>query len=184
MKTHKIRIIAGLYKGRRLDVLTSDGLRPTTDRIRETLFNWLSTCVKDLNCLDLFAGSGALGIEALSRGAAKTTFVEKDKRVYSTLKNNLHFLPKENTKLHLGDAKDFLHEKSKHNFDLIFFDPPYDMPDAKSILKKALTRLNDNGIIFVEAGDMALIDDLNLEEIKSLKTKKVNCGLYQISQSM
>src|SRR5699024_5826550 len=89
----QIRIIGGLWRGRKLPVLNSEGLRPTTDRIKETLFNWLMFDVNERRCLDLFAGSGSLGFEALSRGASQVIMVEKDHQVAQQLSQNLARLP-------------------------------------------------------------------------------------------
>ena len=84
----KVRIIGGIWRSRLLTVLDLPGLRPTTDRIRETLFNWLGQDLRDLNCLDLFSGTGALGFEASSRGASRVVLLEKDKKAYANLTKN------------------------------------------------------------------------------------------------
>ena len=88
----EVRIIAGLWRGRKLPVLNAEGLRPTGDRVKETLFNWLMPYIVDSHCLDCFAGSGSLGFEALSRQAKQVTFLELDKNVANQLKKNLHTL--------------------------------------------------------------------------------------------
>lgn len=126
IKTNSIRIIAGQWRGRRLPVLDAEGLRPTTDRVRETLFNWLMYDVSGARCLDLFAGSGALGLECLSRGAANTVFVESDKRVATQLQQNLQTLSSQSSgDVVVQNAVNFLRRPAKSPFDLIFLDPPF-----------------------------------------------------------
>ena len=140
-KTNSIRIIAGQWRGRRLPVLEVDGLRPTTDRVRETLFNWLMHDVSNARCLDLFAGSGALGLECLSRGASQSTFVESDRRVAAQLEKNIHTLGSENSaEVLMQSALNFLRQAGSRQYDLVFLDPPFD----SGLLCQALPLLVDN----------------------------------------
>ncbi len=120
-----LRLIGGDYRRRRLPVLDSPGLRPTPDRVRETLFNWLATLTPGARVLDLFAGTGALGLEALSRGASEACFVERDPRVARQLANNLTTLGAEpRGRVVTADALAFLGgEPSPHS--LVFLDPPF-----------------------------------------------------------
>ena len=178
MKTHKIRIIAGTFKGRKLSVYEAEGLRPTTDRVRVTLFNWLAPIIRDKKCLDLFAGSGALGIEALSRGAAHCLFVEKHKKVSQILKENVSFVEKKHYAIINNDANQFISQQKKESFDIIFFDPPYGMEEAPTLLKRALSLLNNNGIIYLESHDDTLALESGLVAKKTLCTKNISCGLY------
>ena len=120
----QIRIIGGLWRGRKLPVLNSEGLRPTTDRIKETLFNWLMFDVNERRCLDLFAGSGSLGFEALSRGASQVVMVEKDHQVAQQLSQNLARLPQAPATVVNTDAMRYL-ASSATPFDLVFLDPPF-----------------------------------------------------------
>ena len=121
----KLRIVAGSLRGSRIDVIDSPGMRPTSDRIRETLFNWLSPMIEGARCLDLFAGSGALGIEALSRGAASCVFVERDRALAAQIKATLVRLRLDAAQVVQADALDWL-SRNAEPFDLVFVDPPFD----------------------------------------------------------
>jgi 16S rRNA (guanine966-N2)-methyltransferase len=119
----KLRIIGGSLRGSRLAVPERPGLRPTPDRVRETLFNWLMPVIDGAQCLDLFAGTGALGIEALSRGAAGVDFVETDPGLAEGLRANLARL-RQDAQVHGGDALRYL-EQARHRYDIVFLDPPF-----------------------------------------------------------
>ena len=121
----KVRITSGEWKNRNLEVPDIDGLRPTSERIRETLFNWLMSSIHNSVCLDLFAGSGSLGFEALSRGARHCTFVEKSKLAFRQIKTTRTILNAMNSEAHNCDAIDFLSSVHNHNFNLVFLDPPF-----------------------------------------------------------
>ncbi|MBL4674325.1 MAG: 16S rRNA (guanine(966)-N(2))-methyltransferase RsmD [Arenicella sp.] len=141
-KTNSIRIIAGQWRGRRLPVLDIDGLRPSTDRVRETLFNWLMHDIAGARCLDLFAGSGALGLECLSRGASSVVFVESDKRIASQLQQNLQILNcLDGGEVIVQSAINFLRHPAATQFDLVFLDPPFD----SDLLAQAMPLLVENG---------------------------------------
>lgn len=120
----RVRIIAGSLRGSRLDVPERPGLRPTPDRVRETLFNWLQPVLAGARCLDLFAGTGALGIEALSRGARTVCFVERDAGLAAALRANLERLRVQGGEVVQADALAFL-AHSPRLFDVVFLDPPY-----------------------------------------------------------
>ncbi len=120
-----LRIIAGRLRGSRLAVPDAPGLRPTPDRVRETLFNWLAPWIDGARCLDLYAGTGALGIEALSRGAGECVFVERDRLLQQQLRDNLARLKVEGASVVGADALDFLAGPPR-GFDLVFLDPPFD----------------------------------------------------------
>ncbi len=125
--TYELRIIGGRWRSRRLAFPAVPGLRPTPDRVRETLFNWLAPTISGARCLDLFAGSGALGLEALSRGAAETVFVEQDRRAIKTLHSNLHALQAA-ADVHHSEALSWLATQGAsglQRFDLILLDPPF-----------------------------------------------------------
>jgi len=144
-KSNSIRIIAGQWRGSRVPVLNHEGLRPTTDRVRETLFNWLMYDVNGANCLDLFAGSGALGLECLSRGALSVQFVENNAAVANSLSQNLHVLLNEQTnsksRVTQTSALAFLAQKASVKYDVIFLDPPF----KSDLLASVITLLIDNG---------------------------------------
>lgn len=120
----KLRIIGGEFRRRQLPVLDSPGLRPTPDRVRETLFNWLGQQLYGQQVLDLFAGTGALGIEALSRGAAGVDFVERDSRVAAQLSSNLERLNINPSAVHINDVQAYLAGAAKP-YALVFLDPPF-----------------------------------------------------------
>jgi 16S rRNA (guanine966-N2)-methyltransferase len=120
-----LRIIGGKWRGRKLRFPASAPIRPTPDRVRETLFNWLAAHVPGARCLDLFAGSGALGLEALSRGAAHVTFIERDPAAAQELRTRLTDWDAPSALVKQMDALDFLKQKSEA-FDIAFLDPPFD----------------------------------------------------------
>ena len=129
-KSNSIRIIAGLWRGRRLSVLDSEGLRPTTDRVRETLFNWLMHDIAGATCLDLFAGSGALGFESFSRGAKHVTMVEKSRKVCAGLLQSVEQLEVDEVAIICAVALDLASNFAESGdisgpFDIIFVDPPF-----------------------------------------------------------
>lgn len=136
-QTNTLRIIAGTHRGRKLSFVDAPNLRPTPDRMRETLFNWLQPVIYEARCLDLFAGSGALGLEALSRGAADVVFVEKDAKAAKRLNENLALLGYESAVCHQQTAQDFL-QTSPTVFDVVFLDPPY----QADFLPKMIQALN------------------------------------------
>ena len=141
-KTNSIRIISGQWRGRRLPVLDVEGLRPSTDRVRETLFNWLMHDVSGARCLDLFAGTGSLGLECLSRGAASAVFVESDRKVAAQLQKNLQTLGSDDTgEVSVQSAISFLGQPARSQFDLIFLDPPF----GSDLLAKVMPLLSENG---------------------------------------
>ena len=121
-----LRIVAGSLRGSRLAVPDVKGLRPTPDRIRETLFNWLASVIAGARCLDLYAGTGALGIEAMSRGAGECVFVERDRTLCALLLDNLARLRVVGAQVVNDDAGGFLATPAPAAFDLVFLDPPFD----------------------------------------------------------
>jgi len=138
-KTNTLRIIAGTHRGRKLSFVDAPNLRPTPDRLRETVFNWLQSVIVESRCLDLFAGSGALGIEALSRGASEVVFVEKDRNAAQRLKENLTLLNYEPSQCFQQTAQNFFNNPPSA-FDVVFLDPPY-----KSDLLPEIMKQLDNG---------------------------------------
>lgn len=150
-----MRIIAGLYKGRRLKTLEGSAVRPTSDRMRETLFNILAPRIESARFLDLCAGSGAIGIEALSRGAAEVTFVEAARKAATVISENLrHCGIRQNYRFIARDALTALKHLARDDqqFDIIYFDPPYDSELYAPVLRQiAETRLlGEDGIVIVE----------------------------------
>ena len=125
---NQLRIIGGQWRGRKLAFPEVEGLRPTTDRVRETVFNWLMPVIQGARCLDLFAGSGAMGLEALSRGAAKVVLVDNNRQVIQQLQQNLELLNASNALVHQADTLHFLADNGRAQaepYDVVFLDPPY-----------------------------------------------------------
>jgi 16S rRNA (guanine966-N2)-methyltransferase len=153
-----LRIIGGTWRSRRLTFPGRAGLRPTPDRVRETLFNWLQPWLPGATCLDLFAGSGALGFECLSRGAGQVVLVEQDSVAVSALRANLALLEARGAEVLQADARVFL-QGLVRQFDIVFLDPPY----GSGLLAECCTQLavggwvKGGGLIYLEAaGDQAL----------------------------
>jgi 16S rRNA (guanine966-N2)-methyltransferase len=147
MKQGKVRIIAGRLRGSRLGVAERPGLRPSSDRVRETLFNWLQDRIIGRRCLDLFAGTGALGFEAASRGAAQVLMVERDRGLAAQLKADAARLNVPEVRIECADALQLLGRRPEAPFDLVFIDPPF----ADGLYERALTALQANGWLASEA---------------------------------
>jgi len=136
-----------------LDIAEVPGLRPTSERIRETLFNWLAPTIAGSRCLDLFAGTGALGLEALSRGAARVVFVEKSPQAANTLERNINLVEAESAAtVQRMDAFDFMAQDHSNSFDIIFLDPPFaaDMLDDLCRLLDQGSLLSKSALIYIE----------------------------------
>lgn len=156
----RLRIIGGDWRGRKIDVVDAEGLRPTGERMRETLFNWLQAELPGSRCLDLFAGSGALGLEALSRGAAEVDFVDAQSAVADRLRTNLSVLAGEagpgRGAVHCVDAEDFIRQARASNaapYRVIFLDPPFAGHHHAAILRQLLDTglLQARGRLYLEA---------------------------------
>ena len=153
-----MRIIAGTYRGRQLKSPLSLSVRPTSDRLRETLFNILAPRIDGVRFLDLCAGTGAVGIEALSRGAAHVTFVDRSRKVCGLIETNLDLLevPEDQTDIFNLEASDFLHQIASRGlapWDIIFFDPPYQenyLRVLNFIGANRASMFTDEGMIIVE----------------------------------
>lgn len=178
----KVRIIAGKWRGRKLDVIDSPGLRPTPDRVRETLFNWIQQEIIGARCLDLFSGTGALAFEALSRGAFEVFLVEFDAKIVDSLKQQAKTLASENHNIQHADARSWLKQGIK-GFDIIFLDPPFHQGYVEEccalIIQESI--LNPNGLVYIESEK-----DLDLPagwQVKKQKTAgQVQSLLVELSQ--
>jgi 16S rRNA (guanine966-N2)-methyltransferase len=146
----RVRIIGGEHRGRRIAVADRPGLRPTPDRVRETLFNWLGQRLDGLACLDLFAGSGALGFEAASRGAARVVMVENDRAAYDGLQKIKDVLKSASIELQFTDAFEYL-RRSAERFDVVFLDPPFGQNALATVLERLPARLASGARVYVEA---------------------------------
>ncbi|MEQ1580425.1 MAG: 16S rRNA (guanine(966)-N(2))-methyltransferase RsmD [Steroidobacteraceae bacterium] len=139
---HQLRIIGGRWRGTKLRFPAVEAIRPTPDRVRETLFNWLASVIGGSRCLDLFAGSGALGLEALSRGAREVVFVDRDARIGTYLRETLARLKSTDGKVLVGDAQRCL-EDVGGPFNVVFLDPPF----GAGLLPKLLAELTSPGML-------------------------------------
>ena len=184
-----VRIIGGSLRSRKVSFPDAEGLRPTADRIRETLFNWLQFDLQGRYCLYLFAGSGVLGIEALSRGAAGTTFIEKNPQAANLIANNLKQLELDAGKVQCADALKWLStiDGDKQKFDIVFIDPPF----ASNYLAELITVLDTKPIfasnckLYIESP--ILFDEIaplkNWTKLKAKKAGKVYFSLWQFGSS-
>jgi len=150
-RPNQVRIIGGIWRRRMLHFPPASGLRPTPDRVRETLFNWLGQELTELTALDLFAGSGALSFEALSRGAALAVAVDASEPAVAGLRENAAALGAAGLEVHRADAMAFLRRETR-GFDLIFLDPPFQEEWLPRLWALLAARLNPGGWLYVEQG--------------------------------
>ena len=155
---NQVRIIGGQFNRRILKFPDSLALRPTPDRVRETLFNWLGQDCTGMNCLDLFAGSGALGFEAASRRAKKVVMVEAAKPVFNAIKSNKELLNASNIELYCGTAERFL-STNIEQFDLVLLDPPFATELLSQILPQIASHLAAQGQVYLECAEWPDLTD-------------------------
>ena len=170
----KVRIIAGEYRGRRIPVAQKADLRPTPDRVRETLFNWLGQWLDGLACLDLFAGSGALGFEAASRGAARVVMVEQDREVFEHLQKIRDGIGASRVELINGDA--FAYLQKAEGFDVVFLDPPFRQNLLPAVFRQLKGR--DGMRVYVEASE-PFAPGAPWQETKRARAGQVSYQLFQ-----
>lgn len=177
-----MRIIGGTLRSRRIRFEGTVGLRPTPDRVRETVFNWLAGRIREARCLDLFAGSGALGFEAASRGASHVTLVESNARAASKLLENRTLLGLDCVEIHRTTANAFLGQ-TQDRFDVIFLDPPFDSDAARPALGIIARRrlLTADGFVYVEqrAGTSSIDSFDGFETVKHQRTGDVDYRLLR-----
>ncbi|KTC99133.1 16S rRNA (guanine(966)-N(2))-methyltransferase RsmD [Legionella erythra] len=176
----QVRIIGGKFRGKKIDFPEAQGLRPTPDRVRETLFNWLMHDIRGARCLDAFAGSGALGFEAFSRGAAHVTLVEQNRLVFNHLLTvSRAFNAPELSVIH-ADALAFL-STTRETFDLVFLDPPF----AHACHEACFTRLQASdclppgGLVYVESPESLTLNPAAWQALKSKQAGHVFYALYK-----
>ncbi|TGV21548.1 16S rRNA (guanine(966)-N(2))-methyltransferase RsmD [Pseudoalteromonas sp. MEBiC 03607] len=179
-----IRIISGQFRGRKLPVKDVQGLRPTTDRIKETVFNWLMQDTRDAAVLDCFAGSGGLGFEALSRFAASAVFFELDKSATAQLNSNIATLQLKNATVKHGDSLTLLNNNAENDkFDLVFVDPPFrqNLAEKSCFLLESNHWLTEQALIYVEVESE--LSNLDIPDnwllLKEKTAGQVLCRLYQ-----
>jgi len=182
MPPNQIRIIAGKWRGRKLQVPDIKGLRPTPDRVRETLFNWLAPVIGGAHCLDPFAGSGALGFEALSRGAERVVMIDQSVPIVKLLQEEAQQFDASNAEIYCASAPAGI-KKTNQSFDVIFLDPPYDA----NLLFPTIQYLEDqnlvarNAYIYLEAS--SIINDNDLPQSwRMLKSQQAGQVYYHLAQ--
>lgn len=175
----RVRIVGGRWRSRLIDVPARPDLRPTPDRVRETLFNWLGQRLDGCACLDLYAGSGALGFEAASRGAARVVMVESDRAVLAALRRSRERLPAEQVEIVAGDALEYL-VRPGECFDVVFLDPPFRQNALPALLAKLPPRLRPGARVYLEAAD-AVEPSPPWRELKRARAGQVSYQLLQWS---
>jgi 16S rRNA (guanine966-N2)-methyltransferase len=180
--TNSVRIIAGDWRGRKLSFPDIPGLRPTGDRMRETLFNWLAPYIYECRVLDLFAGSGVLGMEAISRGAKSCIFVEIEPAAMQSLSENLEKMNCAKGRVVRQSAFDALNEIAPHSINLLFLDPPFDAQLHQPIIESLGDHqiLTKSALVYVEAPKNELIQmPAGWSLLKEKISGEVRYSLYQ-----
>lgn len=175
---NRLRIIGGEWRSRLLEFPDTEGLRPTPDRVRETVFNWLGQSLHGKTCLDLFAGSGAMGFEALSRGADKVVMVESARDAISALQQNAVKLSAQNLQLQHGDALQYLRVKLAP-FDVVFLDPPYKLDLLPQLLLSLALEIKPDALVYIE-NDKPLEIRAPWQMVKSSRAGKVYFALISL----
>lgn len=183
MSAGKVRIIAGKWRSRKIDVIDVTDLRPTPDRVRETLFNWLSPYIEGASCLDLFAGSGILGFEALSRGAASVTMVDSSLAVVKALQVQAIKLVADGTEIVCADALTWLGTNTKQ-FDIIFLDPPFSKKLLGNVISQLLhyAPLHSGTLLYTESDEDFINEDPRLRHLKQGKASMIHFNLFEYSE--
>jgi 16S rRNA (guanine(966)-N(2))-methyltransferase RsmD len=177
-----VRIIGGQWKRTKLQVADKPGLRPTPDRVRETLFNWLGQDLSGWRCLDAFAGTGALGFEAASRGASQVELVESDPALVAQLKRVQDKLQAQAVRVTRGDGLTVLKQQPPGSLALVFLDPPFDAPVFEAAVSAAARAISTEGFVYLEAPKIWLDDALHpmgLQVYRHLKAGKVHAHLLK-----
>lgn len=180
-KQNTVRINAGEWRSRLLKFPDAEGLRPTPERVRQTVFNWLGQDLTGLHCLDLFAGTGVMGFEALSRNAKSAVLVEKIPAVYKAILENKNTLKADAAAVFNMDAVSFL-EQNQQLFDVIFLDPPYHQGWLTKILPLLPAHLNPDGFVYAEA-EYAIEADPVWEVVKQSKAGNVFYHLLKLREN-
>jgi 16S rRNA (guanine(966)-N(2))-methyltransferase RsmD len=176
-----VRIGGGEWRSRLVSFPDAEGLRPTPDRVRQTLFNWLGQDLYGLTCLDLFAGTGVMGFESLSRGAKAVVMVEKSALAYKSLIANQRVLKADKAQIINQDALQFL-AQNQQKFDVIYLDPPYQHGWLEIVLPTLVEHLNDDGVVYVEA-EYQLFDTAEWRVFKQGKAGAVFYHLIAATKS-
>lgn len=178
-----IKIIGGKYRGKKLNFLAIDALRPTANRIKETLFNWLMHDIRKADCLDAFAGSGALGLEALSRGANSITLIEHDDLAFKHLKNLCSSFAEKNIFVIHDDANNYIKKTNllKNKFNIIFVDPPFQKPFPYAFIENLINSnlITEDALLYVEYKEAVILDQNIWLPLKQKQSGQVVYALYK-----
>jgi 16S rRNA (guanine966-N2)-methyltransferase len=172
---NQVRIVGGALRSRLISFPAVAGLRPSPDRVRETLFNWLGQRLDGKQCLDLFAGSGALGFEAISRGAARVVMVEQQRAAVRALEDNAKRLECAGLTIVAANALQYL-AATQNRFDVVFIDPPFRQGLVPAVLDKLPPRLNEGALVYVES-ELTLDVDAGWEIVKQSRAGDVKFQL-------
>ena len=183
-KSGRLRIVAGNWRSRLLDIADVEGLRPTSERVRESLFNWLAPKIHGARCLDLYAGTGALGLEALSRGAASAVFVERSPVAEKQLTENARLLDASGATVLRMEAFDYLAGKPGERFDIVFLDPPFaaDLLEETCRLMAEQQLLVDGALVYLEQ-DRGKAEPKLPDSWRVLKDKTAGNVRYRLVQA-
>jgi 16S rRNA (guanine966-N2)-methyltransferase len=184
IQTHEIRIIGGMWRRTKLKVADKPGLRPTPDRVRETVFNWLGQDLSGLRCLDAFAGTGVLGFEAASRGAASVQLVELNSALVDELKKTQMQLQASAVQVLRGDGVAALRQVAPASLDVVFIDPPFDAPLFEPALGACARALAPEGLVYLEAPTRwtdELLSPMGLVVHRHLKAGAVHAHLLKLA---
>ncbi len=179
-KAHEIRLIGGLWKRTKLPVANHPGLRPTPDRVRETLFNWLGQDMSGLRCVDAFAGTGALGLEAASRGAQDVLLMESESKLVAQLQAIKTKLKADAVRIQRGDGIAMLLALPSASVDVVFIDPPFEAPIYDKALTAAAHAVSSEGAVYLEASKAWLDEDLASFGLQVARSGKAGMVHYHL----
>ena len=182
LRRHEVRLIGGHWKRSRLPVADAPGLRPTPDRVRETLFNWLGQDLAGWRCLDAFAGSGALGFEAASRGADQVVLLERDRRLAACLNESKLRLNAGQLRIEATDALTWMARCPPDSFELVFIDPPFDAPLVEPALALARRLVVPQGFVYVEAGQPLRAEVLAAQQLRLHRQSRAGAVHFHLLQ--
>ena len=178
----EVRLIGGQWKRSKLPVVDAPGLRPTPDRVRETLFNWLGQDLGGWRCLDAFAGSGALGFEAASRGADQVVLLERDRRLAASLNESKQRLKADQLRIETTDAMTWMGRCPPETFELVFIDPPFDAELIEPALALALRIVVPQGFVYVEAAQALQPEPLAVQGLKLHRQARAGAVHFHLLQ--
>lgn len=181
-KLNSVRINAGEWRSRVIKFPDATGLRPTPERVRQTVFNWLGQDLTGFTCLDLFAGTGVMGFEALSRGAVVVTLIEKSLPAYKALMENKQLLKAEHAQIYNQDALKFLSQNTQ-KFNLVFLDPPYHQQWLPKVLPLLAEHLHAEALVYVEAEYALDTDAALIANWHVIKQSKAGNVFYHLLKS-